>query len=195
MVWTTTYYTTSPVDESVSNNYNNNLTISALKWVWPSMNQFRMFFMQTATPPPRMHQKLTKHGKFCKQNNQLPTKTRVELKDNSNINIFIGLLTTTRFTCCTLRHIWVRVFPPGTTPISPMGSNLSMDNGYNNLCPQHTVTYSLACPKAFRRMQIFPPPPATKLVLVCWLMSCSSSGTTTHAYQITKERKKSNVRS
>jgi hypothetical protein len=34
-----------------------------------------------------MHHKLTKHGRFCKQNNQLPTKTRVELKDNSNIFI------------------------------------------------------------------------------------------------------------
>jgi hypothetical protein len=30
-----------------------------------------------------MHHKLTKHGRFCKQNNQLPTKTHVELKDNS----------------------------------------------------------------------------------------------------------------
>ena len=30
-----------------------------------------------------MHPKLTKHGKFCKQNNLLPTKTHVELEDNS----------------------------------------------------------------------------------------------------------------
>jgi hypothetical protein len=30
-----------------------------------------------------MHQKLTKHEKFCKQINQLPTKSHVELKDNS----------------------------------------------------------------------------------------------------------------
>jgi hypothetical protein len=41
-----------------------------------------MFFVQTSTLPPHMHQKLTKHRKFCKQNNQLPTKTHVELKDN-----------------------------------------------------------------------------------------------------------------
>jgi hypothetical protein len=34
-----------------------------------------------------MHQKLTKHGRFCKQNNQLPTKTHVELKDNSIVFI------------------------------------------------------------------------------------------------------------
>jgi hypothetical protein len=48
------------------------------------MNQYRMFYVQTSTLPPRMHHKLTKHGRFCKQNNQLPTKTHVELKDNSN---------------------------------------------------------------------------------------------------------------
>ena len=47
------------------------------------MNQYRMFFVQTSILPPRMHHKLTKHGGFCKQNNQLPTKTHVELKDNS----------------------------------------------------------------------------------------------------------------
>jgi hypothetical protein len=35
-----------------------------------------------------MHQKLTKHGRFCKQNNQLPTKSHVELKDTSNIPQF-----------------------------------------------------------------------------------------------------------
>ena len=29
-----------------------------------------------------MHLKLAKHGKFCKQNNQLPTKTHDELKNN-----------------------------------------------------------------------------------------------------------------
>ena len=52
-------------------------------WVWPFMNRYRMFYVQTSTLPPRMHHKLTKHGRFCEQNNQLPTKTHVELKDNS----------------------------------------------------------------------------------------------------------------
>jgi hypothetical protein len=42
-----------------------------------------MLFVQTFTLPPRTHQKLTKHGRFCKQNNQLPTKSHVELNDNS----------------------------------------------------------------------------------------------------------------
>jgi hypothetical protein len=55
------------------------------KWVWSSTNQYRMFYVQTSTLPPHMHQKLTKHVRFCKQNNQLPTKTHVELKDNSNV--------------------------------------------------------------------------------------------------------------
>ena len=47
------------------------------------MNWYRMFFVQTSTLPPRMHQKLTKHEKFCKQNNQLLTKNHDELEDNS----------------------------------------------------------------------------------------------------------------
>ena len=32
-----------------------------------------------------MHLKLTEHERFCKQNNQLPTKNHDELKDNSNV--------------------------------------------------------------------------------------------------------------
>ena len=54
-----------------------------LEWVWPSMNRYIMFFVQTFTRPPNMHLKLTKHGRFCKQNNQLPTKSHDELEDNS----------------------------------------------------------------------------------------------------------------
>jgi hypothetical protein len=54
------------------------------------MNRYRMFFVQTSTLPPRMHQKLTKPGRFCKQNNQLPTKSHVELKDNSNERTTFG---------------------------------------------------------------------------------------------------------
>jgi hypothetical protein len=50
-----------------------------------------MFFIQTSTLPPRMHQKFTKHGRFYKQNNQLPTKSHDELKDNSNILQIMGM--------------------------------------------------------------------------------------------------------
>jgi hypothetical protein len=53
------------------------------------MNQYKMFYVQTSTLPLRMHQKLTKHEKFSKQNNQPPTKSHVELKDiNSNTSLF-----------------------------------------------------------------------------------------------------------
>jgi hypothetical protein len=59
------------------------------------MNGYGMFFVQTSALPWRMHQKVTKHGRFCKQNNELPTKNQVELKDNSiewvlsNLSLFI----------------------------------------------------------------------------------------------------------
>jgi hypothetical protein len=47
------------------------------------MDQYRKFFIQTSTPTPSMHRKHHGHGKFCIHNNQLPTRTLVELKDNS----------------------------------------------------------------------------------------------------------------
>ena len=53
------------------------------KWVSPSMNWYRTFFIQTSTLSPSMHRKLTKHGRSCMQNNHLPTKSFVELEDNS----------------------------------------------------------------------------------------------------------------
>jgi hypothetical protein len=40
-----------------------------------------MFFVQTSTPTPSMHQK--SYWTWKVQNNQLPTKSLVELKDNS----------------------------------------------------------------------------------------------------------------
>lgn len=43
----------------------------------------RMLFVQISTLPPIVHQKLTKHGMSCIQNNQLPTKGLAEWKDNS----------------------------------------------------------------------------------------------------------------
>jgi hypothetical protein len=42
----------------------------------------KLFLALLSTLPPRMHQRLTKHGRFCKKINQLPTKSCVELKDN-----------------------------------------------------------------------------------------------------------------
>jgi hypothetical protein len=60
------------------------------KRIWPSMNQYRIFFVQTSTLPPCMHQKLTKHGRFCKQNNQLPTRSHDELEDNDFVELEHG---------------------------------------------------------------------------------------------------------
>ena len=45
------------------------------------MNRFRMFFVQTSTRPPTH---APKAYQTWKQNNQLPTKSHDELKDNSN---------------------------------------------------------------------------------------------------------------
>ena len=53
-------------------------------WAWPSMNQYRMFFIQTSTLPPSMHQQFTKYRRCCMQINQLPTKGDVEWEDNSS---------------------------------------------------------------------------------------------------------------
>ena len=51
-----------------------------------------MFFVQTFAWPPNMHQKLTKHWRFYKQNNQLPLKSNDELEDiNSSTIHFIVL--------------------------------------------------------------------------------------------------------
>ena len=44
---------------------------------WPSMNWYRMLFIQTPTPAPNMHLQLTQHGKFYMQANQLLAKTAV----------------------------------------------------------------------------------------------------------------------
>ena len=49
------------------------------------MNRCRMFFVQTSIRPSSMHLKLTERGRFCKQNNQLRTKSHDELEDSTNI--------------------------------------------------------------------------------------------------------------
>ena len=56
------------------------------KWVWPVTNWHNKLFVPTSTPTPSMHKKLTKHGKFCLQNNQLPTTPAAELKGNSSVS-------------------------------------------------------------------------------------------------------------
>ena len=49
----------------------------------PQWTDIECYWFKPPHDLQHMHLKLTKHGKFCKQNNQLPTKSH-ELKDNSN---------------------------------------------------------------------------------------------------------------
>lgn len=46
------------------------------------MNPCKMYFGQTSTLPPSIHQKLHKHDRCCMQHNQLPSKIHVGLEDN-----------------------------------------------------------------------------------------------------------------
>ena len=62
------------------------------KWVWPSMNRYRMFFDQTITLPPNMHHKLTEHERCWMRNIWFPTKSHVESDDNSNFSIPCSIL-------------------------------------------------------------------------------------------------------
>jgi len=50
---------------------------------------FYNIFVQISTLRPGMHQKITKHGRCCMQNYQLPTKSHVELENNSKIQAFV----------------------------------------------------------------------------------------------------------
>ena len=56
-----------------------------LEGVWPSMTDIECSLFKPPHSLQHMHPKLTKHGRFSKQNNQLPTKSHDELKDNSNV--------------------------------------------------------------------------------------------------------------
>ena len=59
---------------------------------------YMKFFVQSSTPSLSMPPRLTEQGDFCMQNNQLETKTQVELIDNSNIlSGFLKALSYTRF--------------------------------------------------------------------------------------------------
>ena len=54
------------------------------KWSWPLINPHRTFFIQTSTLPPSIHWKL---GKCCMQKKKLPTKSHVELEDDSIMSL------------------------------------------------------------------------------------------------------------
>ena len=67
-----------------------------------------MFFVRTFTRLQNMHLNLTKHGRFCKQNNELPTKSHDELKDNSD--------------SCNTRRVNGRDIERGSRHVSLVGS-------------------------------------------------------------------------
>ena len=53
--------------------------------VWPIMNQYKMFYVQTSTwLRPNMCRKFLEHGRNCMHNNELLTKSHVELEDNKS---------------------------------------------------------------------------------------------------------------
>ena len=57
------------------------LTHTMLKWVWPHWTNIECSLFKPPHNLQHMHIKLTKHGRFCKQNNQIPTKSHDELED------------------------------------------------------------------------------------------------------------------
>ena len=54
---------------------------------WSSLKQYRMFSIPTYTLHSNMHQILTQQGRCCMHNNQLLTKSLVELEDYSILSI------------------------------------------------------------------------------------------------------------
>ena len=56
------------------------------KWVWPSMNQYRVIFVKTfwmlKSHYSKHAPKVTQHGRCCMRNNHLQTESHVQ--DNSN---------------------------------------------------------------------------------------------------------------
>ena len=91
-----------------------------LRWERPPMNRCKIFFVQISTRTPSMHWKLTGYGKFCMQNKQLPTKSTVELKDNSielqrwfcsqNATIDIDIVTTFNSNATTTPTLYISCY-------------------------------------------------------------------------------------
>ena len=59
------------------------------KWLWPSMIRYGMFFIWTSTLTTSKHAlKHAEHGRCCIHNNQLLTRSRIELEDNFNVPFY-----------------------------------------------------------------------------------------------------------
>ena len=63
------------------------------KWVWPSMNWYRMFFAQTSTLPLSMHRKLTERGGCCMQNNNCVQNSQPKVMLSWRITLLVQNLT------------------------------------------------------------------------------------------------------
>ena len=100
-----------------------------LKWVWPSWTNIECSMFK---PPHYLHactKNLPTHGKFYKQNNQLLTKSHVELNNNSIVKrVIISPLTEWNVWCW-----WIP--PPG----------LSMNQGWK----VDSTTQSESAPSPF----------------------------------------------
>jgi hypothetical protein len=94
----------------------------------------KAFFNQTSTLPPNMHQELTKYGRCCMQNNQLPTKSHVELEDKFNSTLLAA--------CKTLYAHVRKIIKMQLLPIPNVDFMLSLVSG----CSNHTLSISIkAC--------------------------------------------------
>ena len=69
-----------------------------LKWVWPSMNRYKKVSCTNLHTISKHAPELTKFEEMCMQNNQLPTKTVIELKNNSSVQKDFGW-NRSRFKC------------------------------------------------------------------------------------------------
>ena len=93
-----------------------------------------MFFVQISTRPPNTHLKLTEYGRFCKQNNQLPTKSHDVLEDNSNMfrnlpnHRFKEQKTTYQLLCLISTFVLALQYPPLTIV------EKSLQHKYSQIC-------------------------------------------------------------
>ena len=79
------------------------------------MNRYSKFFVQTSTLSPNMYLNLTKHGRFHKQSNQLPTKSHHEL----GLNEIIGATRTIEGSAYWIALVvnWMQTL--GSQPVMP----------------------------------------------------------------------------
>ena len=96
------------------------------------MNQYGIISVQTSTLIPNMHPKLTERGKLCMRNNRLPTKTPVELMNNSIVPYKIKSLHTSFHGPGNKLGSVLGIFSPASPPPPLLTKNGAM-NGKDQL--------------------------------------------------------------